>query len=455
MPFISTDEPKRQANASIQPLPPGLFCKDRTLYFIQIATMIFFKIFQEGIILALQELWSNKLRSFLSLLGIAIGIFCVIAVLSVIDSFQHGLKDSFNKIGSNVLHVSKESWDFKKITSDWWKYMRRPNPNYKEYEALRKYIKTADAINIRAVMGGQKLQNRDNVVENVALLGSTYDLARMFDLEIDYGRYFTGEEMQTGRNMVVLGYVLAEALFPNVDYAIGKSVKLKGRKLKVIGVFKKEGESIIGDGFDEVAVVPYNYFRKYFNINNRRMQQTISVRAAENVSMEQLTDEMRGVMRGQRHLKPKEEDNFEINNLSLLTGMIDGIFGVVSIAGGLIGFFAILVGAFGIANIMFVSVKERTRIIGIKKSLGAKRIYILLEFLVEAILLTLLGGFFGLLLVYLLVFVGNNFIDQFELFLSQRYIIWGMALSVVIGVIAGIIPAFLASQMDPVEAIRS
>jgi len=455
MPFISTDEPKRQANASIQPLPLGLFCKDRTLYFIQIATMIFFKIFQEGIILALQELWSNKLRSFLSLLGIAIGIFCVIAVLSVIDSFQHGLKDSFNKIGSNVLHVSKESWDFKKITSDWWKYMRRPNPNYKEYEALRKYIKTADAINIRAVMGGQKLQNRDNVVENVALLGSTYDLARMFDLEIDYGRYFTGEEMQTGRNMVVLGYVLAEALFPNVDYAIGKSVKLKGRKLKVIGVFKKEGESIIGDGFDEVAVVPYNYFRKYFNINNRRMQQTISVRAAENVSMEQLTDEMRGVMRGQRHLKPKEEDNFEINNLSLLTGMIDGIFGVVSIAGGLIGFFAILVGAFGIANIMFVSVKERTRIIGIKKSLGAKRIYILLEFLVEAILLTLLGGFFGLLLVYLLVFVGNNFIDQFELFLSQRYIIWGMALSVVIGVIAGIIPAFLASQMDPVEAIRS
>lgn len=417
--------------------------------------MIFFKIFQEGIILAIQELWSNKLRSFLSLLGIAIGIFCVIAVLSVIDSFQHGLKDSFNKIGSNVLHVSKESWDFKKITSDWWKYMRRPNPNYKEYEALRKYIKTADAINIRAVMDGQKLQNRDNVIENVALLGSTYDLARMFDLEIDYGRYFTPEEMQTGRNMVVLGHVLAEALFPNVDYAIGKSVKLKGRKLKVIGVFKKEGESIIGDGFDEVAVVSYNYFRKYFNINNRRMQQTISVRAAENVSMEQLTDEMRGVMRGQRHLKPKEEDNFEINNLSLLTGLIDGVFGVVSIAGALIGLFAILVGAFGIANIMFVSVKERTRIIGIKKSLGAKRIYILLEFLVEAILLTLLGGLFGLLLVYLLVVVGNNFIDQFELFLSQRNVIWGMSISIIIGVLAGFIPAFLASQMDPVEAIRS
>lgn len=417
--------------------------------------MIFFKIFQEGIILALQELWSNKLRSFLSLLGIAIGIFCVIAILSVIDSFQHGLKASFNKIGSNVLHVSKESWDFKKISSDWWKYMRRPNPNYKEYEALKKYIKTADAINIRAVMDGQKLQNRDNVIENVALLGSTYDLARMFDLEIDYGRYFTPEEMQTGRNMVVLGYVLAEALFPNVDYAIGKSVKLKGRKLKVIGVFKKEGESIIGDGFDEVAVVSYNYFRKYFNTNNRRMQQSISVRAAENVSMEQLTDEMRGVMRGQRHLKPKEEDNFEINNLSLLTGLIDGIFGVVSIAGALIGLFAILVGAFGIANIMFVSVKERTRIIGIKKSLGAKRIYILLEFLVEAILLTLLGGLFGLLLVYLLVVIGNNFIDQFELFLSQRNVIWGMSISVVIGVLAGFIPAFLASQMDPVEAIRS
>ncbi len=342
-----------------------------------------------------------------------------------------------------------------KLTTEWWKYIRRPNPNYKEFVALQKNVKTADAISIRAMMPEQRLIYRENQVENLTVVGSSYDLARMFDLEIDYGRYFTQEEMKSGQDRIILGYVLAETLFPNVEYAIGKSIKFKGRKVKVIGIFKKEGESILGDGFDEVAVIPYNYFRKYFNINSKDLFQIISVKADDGITIEQVSDEMRGVLRGQRHLKPKEEDNFEINHLSLLTGFIDGIFGVVSVAGAFIGIFAILVGAFGIANIMFVSVKERTRIIGIKKSLGAKRIYILLEFLVEAILLTILGGLFGLLLVYLMTIIGNNTIEQFDLFLSQRNIMWGMGISIVIGVLAGFIPALLASRMDPVQAIRS
>lgn len=418
--------------------------------------LIFFKIFQEGIVLALQELWGNKLRTFLSLLGITIGIFCVISVVSVIDSFQAGLKSSFDKVGSNILHVTKESWDFQKISSDWWKYMKRPYPNYKEFSILKDRLQTADAVTIRAFVGGQKLQYKSNYLENALFLGTNYDFDRMFDIKIEYGRYFSPQEMAMGKNLILLGYTVAETMFISPEYAIGKEIKHQGRKLTVIGVIEKEGESLIGDGFDNATVVPYSYFRKYFNINSKRLAQVISIRAKDGINLDDMREEIRGLMRGKRRLKPKEIDNFEINHLSLLTGMIDGVFIIVSLAGGLIGLFAILVGGFGIANIMFVSVKERTRFIGIKKSLGAKRIYILLEFLVESIILTCLGGLLGLGVVYLLLTIGNYFfIDKFELFMSTRNIIGGIGISVIIGLVAGFIPAFTASRMDPIEAMRS
>jgi len=338
--------------------------------------LIFLKIFQEGIILALQELWANKLRTFLSLLGISIGIFCVISVLSVIDSFQAGLKQSFNKVGNNTIHVSKESWDLQKIGSDWWKYMKRPYPNYREFKALQDRVQTADKISIRAFMAGQKLQYRGATIENGIVVGATYDFGDLFDINVEHGRYFTTDEMQMGRNAIVIGATVAENLFPSASFAIGQEIKHHGRKLTVIGVIKKEGESLLGDGFDDATIVPYEHFRKYYNVNSKRMGHIISMRASEGISLDDLKEESRGILRGMRHLKPREEDNFELNNLSLLTGLIDSVFSVVSLAGFLIGFFAILVGGFGIANIMFVSVKERTRIIGIKKSMGAKRIYI-------------------------------------------------------------------------------
>ncbi len=416
---------------------------------------LFFKIFQEGILLAIQELWSNKLRTVLSLMGISIGIFCVISVWAITESFQAGLKQSFNKIGSNVLHVSKGSWDFQKMSTSWWKYMKRPNPNFSDYEHLQKNMKLADLINIRAVKMGQKLQYKGVEIDNTFIVGTNYDFAEMFDLEVDIGRYFTREEIQMGKNGILLGYEVAETLFPSASFALGKEVKHDGRKLKIIGILKKEGESILGNGFDGATIVPYNYFRKYYNINNPKLEQIISVAGRDDVNLDDVREEIRGGLRASRHLKPKEEDNFEINHLSLLTGMIDSLFAVVSIAGFLIGSFAILVGGFGIANIMFVSVKERTRFIGIKKSLGAKRIYILLEFLTESIILTSLGGAIGLAAVYLLLTLGNHFIESFNLFLSSSNIFWGIVISVIIGIVAGFIPAFQASELDPVEAMRS
>ena len=417
--------------------------------------LIFLKIFQEGIILALQELWANKLRTVLSLLGISIGIFCVISVLSVIDSFQAGLKQSFNKVGSNVIHISKESWDLQKIGTNWWKYLKRPYPNYREFKALQDRIQTSDKISIRAFMAGQKLQYRGDAIENGVVVGATYDFGELFDINIEHGRYFTTDEMQMGRNAIVIGAAIAENLFPSASFAVGKEIKHRGRKLMVIGVIKKEGASLLGDGFDEATIVPYAHFRKYYNVNSKRMGHIISMRAREGIPLDDLKEESRGILRGLRHLKPKEEDNFELNSLSLLTGLIDSVFSVVSLAGFLIGFFAILVGGFGIANIMFVTVKERTRMIGIKKSMGAKRIYILLEFLTESIILTIIGGLLGLGTVYSLLFLGNKFIDSFTLFMSSQNAVVGVLISVVIGIVAGFIPAFVASRMDPVEAIRS
>ena len=417
--------------------------------------LIFLKIFQEGIVLAIQELWANKLRTFLSLLGISIGIFCVISVLSVIDSFQAGLKQSFKSVGSNVVHITKESWDLQKIGSNWWKYMKRPFPNYREFKALQDRAQTADKISIRAFMAGQKIQFQGDAIENGIVVGATYDFGEIFDLNTEYGRYFTPDEMHMGRNAIVIGYDIAENLFPSAAFAVGQQVKHNGRKLTVIGVIKKEGESLLGDGFDKATIVPYNHFRKYYNVNSKRMGHVISIRAADGIPLDELKEESRGILRGIRHLKPREEDNFELNSLSLLTGLIDSVFSVVSLAGFLIGFFAILVGGFGIANIMFVSVKERTRVIGIKKSMGAKRIYILLEFLTESIILTIIGGLLGLGTVYLLLLLGNQFIDAFTLYMSSQNAIVGIGISVVIGIIAGFIPAFVASRMDPVEAIRS
>lgn len=194
--------------------------------------------------------------------------------------------------------------------------------------------------------------------------------------------------------------------------------------------------------------------RRYVDTNSEQMMPLIALKAAEGISIEQLKDEVRGVMRAERKLKPKEEDNFALNQMSLLTSVIDNVFAVINIAGFIIGIFAILVGGFGIANIMFVSVKERTGIIGIKKSLGAKNYFILIEFLIEAVFLCLLGGFLGLLLVWLLSVFGNNFIESFKLVVSTNNLKTGILLSLIVGVLSGFIPALSAARMNPVEAIR-
>jgi len=414
---------------------------------------VFIKIISEAVIQALQELWNNRLRTFLSVLGITIGIFCVIAVQMMVESVQRNIKQSFQRLGDDVVYVDRFPWS-EDPSVNWWKYIRRPFPKLNEFKAIQEKVPSAAGVTLRIIVRGQDLKYHSNTIENVPMAAGTHDFGNIFNLEFEEGRFFNPIESQVGSNVIILGNTLATQLFPSVSAAIGREVRMSGKKLRVVGVLKREGKSLLGDGFDEVAFLPYNYMRRYVDTNSENMMPLIAVKATEGVSIEQLKDDITGVLRAERKLKPKEEDNFALNQMSLLTAVIDNVFAVINVAGFIIGIFAILVGGFGIANIMFVSVKERTGIIGIKKSLGAKSYFILIEFLVEAIFLCILGGFLGLLLVWLLSLLGNNFIESFKVAVSVKNIQTGILLSVIVGILSGFIPALSAARMNPVEAIR-
>jgi len=414
---------------------------------------VFLKIVTEAVIQAIHELWNNRLRTFLSVLGITIGIFCVIAVQMMVESVQRNVKQSFQRLGNDVVFVDRFPWD-EDPSMNWWKYIKRPIPNLREFKAIENNVMTAGAVTIRIIVRGQDLKFLNNTVENVPMAAGTHEFGNIFNMEFDEGRYFTAFESQHGSNVIILGSTLAANLFPHFANAVGQEVRMKGKRLTVVGVLKKEGKSLLGDGFDEVAFLPYNFMRRYVDPNSENMMPMIAVKAAEGVSLDQMKDELRGVLRAERKLKPREEDNFALNQMSLLTSVIDSVFAVINVAGFLIGIFAILVGGFGIANIMFVSVKERTGIIGIKKSLGAKNFFIMIEFLIEAIFLCIIGGLLGLLLVWLLSLVGNSFIESFKLVVSINNVKTGLLLSIIVGVLSGFVPALSAARMNPVEAIR-
>lgn len=415
--------------------------------------LIFFKILQAGFIQAIQALWINKLRSFLSILGICIGIFCVITVLMMVDSVKQNISHSFARLGNDVIFVTRESWDGDPET-DWWKYLKRPYPSYRDFLAIQEKVAIADKVTIRIFLRDKELSYRKFKADNLFVIGCSQEFGNVYNMEIVQGRYFTPLESQVGNNVIILGAKVAQALFENINDPIDREVEFMGRKVKVIGIIKKEGQSILGDGFDNLAFLPYNYLRSFIDVNSDAVMPLIGVKAQKNIPLEQLKDELRGVMRTSRKLLPVQEDNFSLNQISLLTSFIDGIFAIVNTVGWLIGLFSILVGGFGIANIMFVSVKEQTGIIGIKKSLGAKSYFILFEFLIEAICLSIIGGLVGLILVYAAAKLGNQFIDSFDIVLSPWNISLAILMSMIIGIISGFIPALKASKMNPVEAIR-
>lgn len=386
-------------------------------------------------------------------MGITIGIFCVIAVLSSVDSLEDNIVQSFEKLGTDVIYIDKWPWE-EDPGQNFWKYMARPTPNINDQEAIAIKSKLSEASSLTVFVPGSVVKYRDQFVEGAYIAGITNDYEKVIKMEFDEGNYFSQRDFQIGSNQAILGNKLAEALFPHGN-GVGKEVRLFGQYFKVNGILKLEGKSILDImPNDEAIFIPYNTLRKFINVNATTNWGTLlNVKAKRGVNLDELKYEVASILRPVRGLKPKDKNNFAINELTMLTNLVDGVFGVINFAGFIIGLFAMLVGAFGVANIMFVSVKERTNLIGIKMAVGAKRFFILLEYLLEAIILCIVGGVIGLIFVWIILTVISKLVD-FSIYMSIENVLLGLILSIVIGIIAGIVPAILASRMDPVEAIR-
>jgi putative ABC transport system permease protein len=414
-------------------------------------TLILIKLIRESYIFAFQAIIVNKLRTMLTLLGITIGIFSIISVFTVFDSMESKIKTSIETLGDNVLFVQKWPWAF---GSDypWWKYMNRPLPKISEINEIENRSSAYESATFVAA-SFKTIKYKSNSIANSKVVAVSKDYDKVISLNIDLGRYFTISESVGGRAVAIIGKDIADNLFGNSD-PIGKEITVYGRKISVIGVFKKEGDDTFGQSSDNQVMIPVIYARNFMDLSSESNDPTIIVRAKPNVSNAELKDELTGIMRSVRKLKPSAEDNFAINEMSLITKGFEGIFSTISIIGWIIGAFSLIVGGFGIANIMFVSVKERTNIIGIQKSLGAKNYFILLQFLFEAIFLSLIGGALGLIIIFAGTLIVTYLLD-FSLSLTLGNIFLGLSVSFFIGLVSGFIPAFGASRLNPVDAIRS
>lgn len=402
--------------------------------------------------LAVLELRNNKLRTTLSLLGVTFGIFCIIGVLATVNSLEQNVQNDIKSLGSNTIYIDK--WDYSGGPDyPWWKYVNRPKPKYEEMRMLQAHAPLVDKIAFVLQARGN-VEAGNNLLERIQMVGPTEQFIDIQPFEIAYGRYFTSSEMAEGGSVVVMGHENAELLFGKPENAIGKTIKVKGKPALVIGVIKKQGKGFLGGGweFDTSLIFPYPQLRTIFM--ERAVDPMIMVQGKEGVDIEAFRGELKASMRNIRRLGPKEDDDFSLNAVSDFSKQAAGFFSSVSLGGWFIGILSLIVGAFSIANIMFVTVRERTAIIGLKKAIGAKRKTILVEFLLESSFICLLGGIIGLVLVFLLTFVLTSAFG-FPVFISFKIMMLAVSICIAIGILAGIIPASIAAKLDPVVAIRS
>jgi putative ABC transport system permease protein len=411
---------------------------------------MFLRLFKEGFLFAVNSIFVNKLRTFLSLFGITIGIFSIISVFTVLDWMEKSIRDSISSMGDNVLYVDKWPWGLD-TKLKWWDIMKWPSISNDDFQAiLNRSTKRSSAC--FSVSQTKQIKYIKNLASDAYVMAVTHEFENIRTFDIEDGRYFSPEESASGKNVTVIGAVMAERLFENTN-PVGKQITIDGKKTTVIGVFKKEGKGGISDnGMDELTLVPMNFGKTFINMHNRFLDATIMIKAREGIPIQELSDETTLILRSARRLHPDEINNFSINRASLISQSFDGVFAGINIGGWIIGGFAILVGGFGIANIMFVSVRERTNIIGIQKALGAKRFFILQQFLVESVLLSLIGGLLGVLMIFIGTIV-INYLYDLNIYLTVANIILAIFISGIIGVVAGYAPAYAAAKMDPVEAI--
>ncbi len=401
--------------------------------------------------MAFQELKANKLRTSLSLLGITFGIFCIIGVLATVDSLKRKVQGDLKSIGSNSLYLDK--WQYGGGNDyPWWKYANRPVPKYEEMQFIK--LKSHLTGNMAFLCRGNgNASYRDNVLSGIQLFGTTEDFSKIQSLETENGRYISSGEFDRGTPSVVIGSEVATQLYGKPEYAVDKEITYNGRKLEIVGVLKKQGQSLVNIfDFDNSAITSYKYFTSMYEADNSRP--SILIQGKEGVTTKALQDELTGVVRQIRRLSPSTEDNFSLNDISSFADSTESLFGSINLGGWAIAGLSLVVGAFGVANIMFVTVRERTSQIGLKKAIGAKSKTILTEFLIESAFLCILGGLIGLAFVWILTKILSTFLP-FPIYIAPNIVMLALSLCIFLGVLAGIIPARIAAKMDPVVAIRT
>lgn len=411
------------------------------------------QLIQFSFIQAIQELRVNRLRTTLSLLGISIGIFCIIAVLTVLDSMERNIRKEVATLGSDVVYINRWPWMDEGGEYKWWDFLRRPSMGVKELKAVNG-LPHVQFATLCFSENNLTIKNNQNELSGVNVYAVMPYFENTQNLEIVKGRYFSTTELEAGTACGVLGDKLYNELFPSQLNPIGTYVFYHGKKIKIIGLLKKMGQSMSGFDFDNGMLVPYYVTSSMLDLKSLQYDPMLIVKASNEKSLEEMTYELTGVLRAVRKVKPTEANNFAINKLSQISDRLDTIFATINVVGFVIGGFSLIVGAFGIANIMFVTVKERTKMIGLKKAIGAPAATILMEFLTEAVILCLLGGLFGIISVFLLSLLATYLAD-FEMVLTLKNIGIGTSISLLVGVLAGYIPAKKAAALNPVEAIRS
>ncbi len=411
---------------------------------------MFLRLFKEGFIFAYTSIIVNKLRTFLSLFGITIGIFSIISVFTVLDWMANSIRESISTLGDNVIYVQKVPWSFDS-NMDWNAIMRRPPITSDDYDAIVTRSTKASAVCFSAFQG-VSLKYKKNLASNVTIWAATNEFEHVRTFDIQNGRYFTAEESASGKNVAIVGASIAEKLFEKTD-PVGKQIIIQGKKATVIGVFKKEGTGGISDnGMDDLTLITLNYGKNFINLRNKNIESNVMLKTRNGVSVQELSDEITMILRASRRLQPEELNDFSVNQASMLSQGFEAVFAGIKIGGWVIGGFAILVGGFGIANIMFVSVRERTNIIGIQKALGAKKFFILQQFLVESVLLSIIGGLLGVFMIFIATLFINYLFDL-NMHLTIANMFLAVFISGIIGVVAGYAPANAAAKMDPVTAI--
>ncbi|MHA7941974.1 ABC transporter permease [Formosa sp. 3Alg 14/1] len=413
--------------------------------------ILYFRLFKESFAFAINALRNNKLRTFLSLLGVTIGIFSIIAVLAAVDSLDQSIKSQLSGLDKNTIYLTKFSFGPTEVPR--WQRDSYPQTENADYEFVNRNIPNIKSSAYIIFGNSETIKYQDNTITNVNVSPGSYGIYDIEDLKIGKGRFYTESESSTGAPVIVIGAELSDNIFDNEE-PIGKQIRIYGRKVTVIGVLKKVGASLF-DSPDEKAYLPSNFVRQFTNGGSDGIPGAVVIKPEPGVDIEAFEQVLRQRFRAYRGLKADEPDNFFINKLSGMTDAIDNIIGVMNLAGWIISGFSLLVGGFGIANIMFVSVKERTNLIGIQKSLGAKNRFILFQFLFEAIILAVIGGLIGLTFVWIVALIASQVVDDFEFILSFWNMFIGFSLSTLIGLISGVLPAISASKLDPVEAIRT